>query len=272
MSDYLDRLIEGSRGRVTTIRPRPTARFEAARADLGSGPPDVLTEIEAVPEPPAVSEPAAVSDRPAGPRTASSMPMDLADATSEPPPGQVSIAAFDARADRTEPARLDQDITLPPPAPDRSRVEAPVTAQPEPAGQQRSLVMPFDTLTDDRPGTPVRPRLPAASLESATLPSDRPVGPAPASAESRPRAGVRPAESFDVGEAARLSPWSEPIPASDPWPAAGPSTRVTVTIGRIEVRAPAPPPAPARPRPVPPQRGPALPLDEYLKRRNGSSR
>lgn len=46
--------------------------------------------------------------------------------------------------------------------------------------------------------------------------------------------------------------------------------RITVTIGRVEVRAVPPPPPSSRPRPQPP--APRLSLDEYLRRREGGTR
>jgi hypothetical protein len=49
------------------------------------------------------------------------------------------------------------------------------------------------------------------------------------------------------------------------------SPTIRVSIGRVEVRA-IMPPAPPAPRTRPERRGPALSLDEYLKRRNGGQR
>ncbi len=74
-----------------------------------------------------------------------------------------------------------------------------------------------------------------------------------------------------------LSP-STPAPVRPREPAAPPREpaapphppRITVTIGRVEVRAVPPPSPPARPRP--PSPAPKLSLDEYLRRREGGTR
>jgi hypothetical protein len=64
---------------------------------------------------------------------------------------------------------------------------------------------------------------------------------------------------------------AEPVEETAPSQAtAGQAPTIRVTIGRIEVRASVPPAAPARQQP--PRRQPALPLDEYLRRRNGGAR
>jgi len=51
---------------------------------------------------------------------------------------------------------------------------------------------------------------------------------------------------------------------------AGQGPTIRVTIGRIKVRATLPPAPPAHPQPV--RRQPALPLDQYLQRRNEGKR
>lgn len=109
--------------------------------------------------------------------------------------------------------------------------------------------------------------------------------PAPANAVNPPRlpdvAAVSPASAISFQPASASDPPREPVvpvpvmprePVTPPRePAAPPHPpRITVTIGRVEVRAIVPQPSPSRPRSQPP--APKLGLDEYLRRREGGPR
>ncbi|GIV90711.1 MAG: hypothetical protein KatS3mg055_3229 [Chloroflexus sp.] len=89
--------------------------------------------------------------------------------------------------------------------------------------------------------------------------TDRPTYRTPASASDPPREPVAPAP---VMPREPVTPPREP--AAPPHP-----PRITVNIGRVEVRAVSSPP-PSRPRSQPP--APKLGLDEYLRRREGGTR
>lgn len=101
---------------------------------------------------------------------------------------------------------------------------------------------------------PAMPPAPAVSFQPASVP-DAPHQPAvPAILYPSTPTPVRPREPV-------ASPPREPVAPPHP-------PRITVTIGRVEVRAIPPPP----PRPSPQSPAPKLSLDEYLRRREGGTR
>ncbi|MFE3765158.1 hypothetical protein ACFXPI_25750, partial [Streptomyces sp. NPDC059104] len=111
-------------------------------------------------------------------------------------------------------------------------------------------------------GRPGRTTTPAAQPRAAAGPGSVPA-PTPVSVSA-------PGYGYGYGET-RAGRRQEPDgPAGGP--AAG-ETTVHITIGRLEVR-PGPRPAPAEPAPSVRRspRGPAVPLEDYLRRRSGGGR
>ncbi len=112
------------------------------------------------------------------------------------------------------------------------------------------------------------PAEPAAAPQARTAPTFEPSAPLRIPADSQP--GQSPPAAPILGSANGI-PLIEPrlavSPAEVPSPRAGVQpTPIRVTIGRIEVRAALPQPLPQPARPV--RRQPALPLEQYLQRRN----
>lgn len=135
-------------------------------------------------------------------------------------------------------------------------------------GQRESAPRTGSAITDNHPLHPARAAwLPAdvAGAPAHHVAPDEPVSAVGRSATRRPQAEARPE---------RVEPVMPRIPAASaetgPSPAPRPP-RISVTIGRIEVRA-VPPVTipPAQPRSRLPR--PALTLDEYLRRREGGKR
>lgn len=135
-------------------------------------------------------------------------------------------------------------------------------------GQMESAPRTDPAITDNHPLHTARAAWQPADVAGASahhVAPDEPVSAVGRSATLRPQAEARPE---------RLEPVTPRIPAvsaeTGPSPAPRPP-RISITIGRIEVRA-APPMTipPAQPRSRLPR--PALTLDEYLRRRDGGKR
>ncbi|GLX39006.1 hypothetical protein Sros01_50790 [Streptomyces roseochromogenus] len=252
MSDFVDRVL--GLPDPSAVRPRPPSFLD-------------LPPVFDPPPPGAESEePAAGSRPPADARTTEG-----------------------ARADRTDPAVPAAPVRVPapyapavpgapvrggPPGPGRGLPSGPAQAAPRTAGTGPG---PSPAAAGAAP-RPDGPDLPAGS---GAPPAARP-GRTPAPA-AQPRAAARPGQvpepaygyGHRSGEAyggPRAGRGREPDgPAAGPVPG---ETTVHITIGRLEVRPGPPRPASADPAPAVrrPPRAPAVPLEDYLRRRSGGGR
>lgn len=288
MPNFLDRLIQTSRPVEPAVKPRMASRYESA------GPEPTFADL-------LIEEPGTTAVLP------SEVPTSRRSEDSPTAPEPVIMrrppaahpAAVTEPADRLAPERPTQPVRrsmrlaredespVSPPEPDRShepRRDPPRRLPPEPVDtpplSERTTQPAVAARAEVAAGArDVRPSpVVVAAPSPVIVPATRPV-PASASVEERPRrrAEVRATDSSEeslreriAGRRQRARPQAEGRDdltaafASPPSRAEGDDAPVIeVTIGRVEVRATVPPAA----GPKSPPRGPALGLDEYLRRR-----
>ncbi len=249
MSDFLTNLLNRSLGASAALRPRLPGRFEAQGSPANAVPGEPLA-------PPANAAP--VSRAPA----------------TEAPNAHTSEPHHTAAPEHVQKLLVPPDPTRPreaaaskaPPAPEGPRAHA----QPTPeivARVERML---------EQPGAEPRPRDKAPAQlaqeggerETVTAPPDAP-GESRAVQPAREAVAPAPPIPTPIAPQVRVAqPPAEPRLAEAAPASAAP--RISVTIGRIDVRAVAPPLPAARSRLARP--APALSLDDYLKRREGGNR
>jgi hypothetical protein len=241
----LDRLAGLSQGTAPVLRARTPSRFEPSRGERAPHEP-LERAVEVVAEDP--SEAGGPTAVPVGTETA------LSDAPA--PDGPIAATpSMDDGTDRADPDRPeDRQRATRPVAPRERIVEVhhhhhQVTAEATSAPPHPS---------QDEPGPRPRSPIPAEAPSTPTAPSpasDVP-GPAPSAIV---RATARQVESARPADEREPRSESAPRPA-DRRPDRSPPAPVTVTIGRIDIRAMRPPSAPAaspptrrteRPRPGP---------------------
>jgi hypothetical protein len=128
----------------------------------------------------------------------------------------------------------------------------------------QAIPRPIRTLIEHGRGATLPPE-PSPDTQGSILESEAVLNhPAPLDALLVTPGTIRPQLNGHV----ERDPWEPRMAAPEP-----PAPTIRVAIGRIEVRAITPPPTPpARQRATPARPGPALSLDDYLKRRNGGQR
>lgn len=281
MADFLATLVARSQGQLDSVRPRRLSRFEAE-----PGPPGVGGEEAAT-----VPGGQAPARSPSPPRATA--PRDDQQATGAPPlpPAPDAAPMPAARPPQTaqpdpSPAIVSHDdgqhaTSVPPPP-----TQAAPAVEPRQARQHAPAPPPdrTDVPPDETPRPPVRPSTTPLDTVAAvpTAPPEMPPEP------PRPRADGQPSprdtasrvESLEqpapiAADALRLT--TRPTSPADDQPARGEREgegrppRVTVTIGRVEVKQ-APSPEPARRPPTTSRPRPKLSLDDYLARSRGVRR
>lgn len=284
-TDFLARMVARSLGRGGQVAPRLPSLFESPQALAPEGEePASLIQARAVRMDGPVGLPADTPDVPAAPAGRPAPPMAGANtigARAQPLPEPAwrpapvpSAPAWDAPPARPAQAAPDAGIfpaPSPGPRPGRSMADAspprldrvPVPRAPAP---------PAPTLLSARAGTPhaaLKGPATATGIAGVVMPTARsePDAHDGRGAVSRPgvlvaERAVLPLPSPSPHDAAR----GRHPPNSAMTSAAAPV--ITVSIGRVEVRAQ--PAAPAR-RPAAPVQAPPLSLDDYLKRNGGRS-
>ncbi len=282
MNDYLGNLAARTLGELSLVQPRLASRFEATASPLALNASDTPGQFQQRAAPPEEVEeelfeaPTAPAEkaRPTARRAWLSEqatddllePVKRGVAPLAPASASFSIetatAQFQANDAKRQPTRAEQGVASPPlPRPPTAEL-----AQTEHA---------YDSVQGVAKLFPA-PEPPEVLLQPATRRANAP----------RPPAGEEPpdraAENPD-GKSSEAPPrlmslqsvdWPPPVlPAMAPAPplasAVAREPVIKVTIGRVEVRAVLPtPPAPAVTATQPAQRAQALPLDEYLRRRN----
>ncbi|OAN38269.1 hypothetical protein A6A03_05105 [Chloroflexus islandicus] len=284
MNDPLANLLARSFGELAgAVQPRLPARFELVAPFGGEvAVPPVQMGDQAAPGSPPVqvgdqvtlgSPPVQVGDQAAPgspPVWVEPSPAPLASAIPPverrqiPPLPVAPLAAWGQPP--TTASELRRPSTMPPAAPERISPDRGVSE----ANSERTAPASLAGFVEPR-GLPA----PANAIDPPRLADVAAVSPAsavsfqPASVPDAPREPGVPA----------IRPFSAPAPVMPREPVAPPPRepaapphppRITVTIGRVEVRAVPPPPPSSRPRPQPP--APRLSLDEYLRRREGGTR
>jgi hypothetical protein len=276
MSDFLGNLALKSLGLASLVQPRPLSPFEALPTG-GALAKRAAAEHSAESAP--VESETMVWPRP----SASAMPVEPAgiDSAQRPPaPRAQAVAGL-----RLEPVAEETQSRLPPTPPPLRRAAAQLVANPALASGPEAERAPEAPVRSARPPQRIWPaRLevePAPLPETppparAHSPENRGTPVAPVSAASVKDDAAKEIESRPVTAAPRpvLTPIIERIkagPAHDQAQTAtaapnAPAPTITVTIGRVEVRA-APPAASARR--VVEKPGPVLSLEDYLRLRSG---
>jgi hypothetical protein len=272
MSDFIDRLVARSLGVATPVQPRLPALFEPTASQPAIVNRSVFEDHEAREEGRRAAVPAESSRSTAKLIGASAMPQ---------------TAIHHQSAAGTDFEREERRVPLP------VAHRAPVQVA-HPESNQLAAVneairrMPWP-VADDRsmgPRPPARNRAPVVVVQGRVVASDLPLPPlrhmpdrAPESANStvavvRDERSVRSADDRPIAARPRDVAVTPAQVARAAQVAAEPGSvdsqprTISITIGRVEVRALMPPPL--RPRPSP-ERRPHLSLDDYLKRRSGST-
>jgi hypothetical protein len=192
-------------------------------------------------------------------------------------PAEPVVEPRTRRAARTAaPPRDDVDIAPPRRPAMHDREALPAAERPAAPVHDRTAPPPPSRLAAPVEPTEIRARREWSSIATAASqqpPTGRAAGPDAAQPVVRPRAQATTQidERATISAASPLRESPRSMTRSPPRAAAGASQtpRVQVSIGRVEVRAIfTPPPDTATPRSRP---GPPMSLDDYLKRRDGSS-
>jgi hypothetical protein len=239
MTDFLTRLATRALGLDVPVVPRPASIFEPLEP---VAPEHVRAEAVEAARPDAPAAPPAPTLPPADHRQLLVPP-----AVNRREPPTVALAPHHHRD--VEPRPHAPSLTVPPPPavadaspqPKRSRVRVPEV---EPMGRHETTRIALES--NSRPSFASRERLVVDKIQTV------------------------PPRSPRLGEPPRLPVQMSPRANVAMPPAPEPEVIVEVTIGRVDVRAVAPS-APAR-RETPKPQSPAVTLDDYLARRNGSSR
>jgi hypothetical protein len=280
MADFLARLAARSLGQLQSVQPRRASQFEPDAATSGAAASGVF-EVEAEREqraPQAIRPLRGTSLRPEEGQAedgAAGMPRRRSEA-------QRMAAGLQGATDamlEMEPVQYAPDLDM---VAERPRDSGPTQAPPEtaPLAMQSRSESPldvdhhvepqFDRIDmEPSPAAPAPVRLPPASATriepvAAVAQTRGPGDPEPGGPPPSTRHGAG-----DVVQVATRLPAPGERPAEDAvtraWPAPEAAPQITMSIGRIEVKA-APSPAPVRPtqRPASPQ--PSLSLGEYLER------
>ena len=201
------------------------------------------------PRPAAVPPPAATPVRaePAAPPLAPGAP-------AIPAAGRERLHPADALPPGEPSPAPPRPSTISPPPIERTTANVPTAA----SGGNPGVRAPLSTAAGPAPRQ-IEPAEPSArDITPAVLEADR--------VPAEPILGPPPSRRSAI-EPMRAEPVEETAPSRA---TAGQAPTIRVTIGRIEVRAMVLPAPPARQQP--PRWQPALPLDEYLRRRNGGAR
>jgi hypothetical protein len=266
-----------------TLRPRLPARFESLlqagdtlREPLDSDSPQVVpTERVASTEAPTPSSMPARRFAPAGPL--SNLPPDISPQTPAPSPLDTAPAASPRQQNQPQAPQTVSPLPSLPAPPMQNVAPAPVAPSSAPSPDPFPAVPVQSAPTREYPMPLSEPAPPRAQTgfdkeEAILLPEVKPTV-RPSEQMSRAKSEESRAEPSPVRPASvRDEPLFHPrrpepvIMATSAEKQRAPIVRVT--IGRIEVHAATPPsPPPTTPRPEP---RPALSLEDYLKRRNGS--
>lgn len=261
MNDPLANLLARSFGELArAVQPRLPARFELVASFGGevAVPPMQVGDQAAPGSPPVRVEPSpaplASAIPPVERRQVLPLPLAPLPAWGQPP---------------TTCSELRRPSAPPPAAPERISPDLGVSE----AHSERTAPASLADFVEPR-GLPASasavnpPRLPDVAAASPAVPPAPVVSFQPDSALDTIHEPVAP----DILPPSTPAPVMPREPGAPPREPAAPThpPRITVTIGRVEVRAVPPPPPSSRPRPQPP--APRLSLDEYLRRREGGTR
>ncbi len=287
MSRFLSDLLARSFAPSPAIQPRLASRYEPASGAPSASAAPAFTEehVESIapsfpeaslstlrsmsisPRPAAATEPApTASGAPLPPARAisdfaipdflprSAVPFGSAPSPRPPAPG---ASRMPEEAAKPESDRRPPPLATTPPRTLPSRVEDAV----HPGDSSPAFPSLFFPRRDPRPSrAPFAPASPEAEPRPPAAPTTSFPGPVTAPVPSSPAPPLLSPPSTPPSVSSVASPESSPAPAPS----------IQVTIGRVEIRAAPPPPAPARPAASAPARRPALPLEEYLRRRDAA--